>query len=166
MSRLTGIILICAAMIGLPVTAWADGQLPRFVSVKTGEARIRSGPGTQYPIEWVLVRPDLPIEITAEFDVWRKVRDWEGVEGWVHRRTLTSRRTVMVIDRSVVPLRAEADDRADVVARAEPGVVGPVLRCPPPEDAATGWCYVDLDGHRGWAPRTALWGVYPDEIIQ
>lgn len=166
MTRLTGIILICAAVIGLPVAASADGQLPRFVSVKAGEARIRSGPGTQYPIEWVLVRPDLPIEITAEFDVWRKVRDWEGVEGWVHRRTLTSRRTVMVIARSVVPLRAEADDKADVVARAEPGVVGPVLKCPPPEDPAAGWCYVDLDGHRGWAPRAALWGVYPDETIQ
>ena len=59
--------------------------LPRFVSMRTAEINLRTGPGVQYPIEWVYRRQHLPVEIIAEFRTWRKIRDWQGAQGWVHQ---------------------------------------------------------------------------------
>src|ERR1700761_4027499 len=58
---------------GLPV--------PRFVALRSDDVNLRAGPGTRYPIEWVFKRRDLPMEIEREFDVWRLVRDPDGVRG-------------------------------------------------------------------------------------
>ena len=70
-----------------PAVARDDAlPLPRFVSLKSSEVNLRTGPGTRYPIEWVYQRRALPVEITAEFDNWRRVRDSEGVVGWIQRR--------------------------------------------------------------------------------
>lgn len=133
---------------GLPV--------PRFVSLGTNEANVRTGPGRSYPIDWVFLRRGMPVEITAEFDTWRRIRDWEGSAGWVHQSLLSGRRTVIVVGTERL-LRRDPLPDAPPVARVEPGVVGPVLTC---EDA---WCEVELDGHAGWLAREALWGVYDDE---
>ena len=71
---------------GLPV--------PRFVSLRSAEVNVRTGPGTRYPVEWVFVKRDIPVEITAEFDTWRRIRDWEGTEGWVHQSMLSGKRAI------------------------------------------------------------------------
>ncbi len=42
-------------------------KLPRFVSLRTEEVNVRAGPGVRYPVKWVFVRRNLPVEITAEF---------------------------------------------------------------------------------------------------
>lgn len=135
---------------GLPV--------PRFVSLGTGEANVRTGPGRRYPIDWVFLRRGMPLEVIAEFDTWRRIRDWEGAEGWVHQSLLSGRRTVIVVGTERV-LRADPATDATPVARVQPGVVGPVLTC---EDL---WCEVEFDPYHGWLPRDALWGVYEDEAF-
>ena len=56
--------------------------LPRFVSLRTDEVNLRTGPGMQYPIEWLYKRRGLPVEVEREFDVWRLVVDPDGVKGW------------------------------------------------------------------------------------
>ncbi len=81
--------------------AWAHAVepvagLPRFASLRAGEVNVRTGPGVRYPVEWVFVYRHMPIEIVAEFDTWRKVRDWQGTEGWVHLSMLSGRRTAIV----------------------------------------------------------------------
>ena len=73
-----GLIASLWALAG-PAAARDDAlPLPRFVSLKSAEVNLRTGPGTRYPIEWVYKRRALPVEIIAEFDNWRRVRDWEG----------------------------------------------------------------------------------------
>jgi len=133
---------------GLPV--------PRFVSLAADEVNMRSGPGVRYPVEWVYQRENLPVEVTAEFDQWRRVRDIDGTVGWVHQSLLSSRRSVIVTD-AVVPVLEEASESAAPVARVEPGVQGQLLEC------AGEWCRVRFGDYRGWLPRRHLWGVYPDE---
>ena len=66
---------------GLPV--------PRFVTLRADEVNLRTGPGEQYPIEWIYVRAGLPVEIIAEFGNWRRIRDFEGIEGWVFHSLLS-----------------------------------------------------------------------------
>ncbi len=162
--------LICV-LLGLVGTsgpaAWAETGLPvpRFVTVAASEANLRAGPGSRYPIRWVLVRPQIPVEVVDEFDVWRQVRDWEGVEGWIHQSLLTGRRTVRVAGGEAAAMRARPNGESRLVARVEPGVIGRLIACPAVAGTPGDRCLVAVSDLRGWLPRHVLWGVYADEIV-
>ena len=135
--------------------------IPRFATLRSAEVNVRSGPGPRYPIEWVFRRRDLPVEITAESDSWRRIRDIEGAEGWVHQSLLIGgRRRGVIITGDLRLLRGRPAAGAAVVAEVEPGVVARLLRCEPE------WCEIDADGQRGWLRRAEMWGVYPDETVE
>jgi len=134
-------------------------KLPRFASLRAAEVNVRTGPGTRYPVEWVYVQRSLPVEITAEFDVWRKIRDVDGTEGWVHQSMLTGKRTVMVRD-ALEPMRRNPAADSPAIARVEPKVVGRLLNC------RDDWCRVEISGLRGWMQRKHLFGVFPDEKVE
>ena len=135
--------------------------LPRFVSLRSGKVNLRTGPGARYPVEWVLVYRHMPIEIIAEFDTWRRIRDWQGTEGWAHKSMLSGRRTIM-IQGDVRTLRREATEDSPAVARAEPGVVGNILGCP----EASLWCRVEVGGFTGWLRKLEFWGAYKGEVVE
>ena len=81
------LLLILFAANAFCVQALAEGSglpLPRFVSLRADQVNLRTGPGVQYPVEWVYQRKDLPVEIIAEYRTWRKIRDWQSTQGWVH----------------------------------------------------------------------------------
>jgi SH3-like domain-containing protein len=132
--------------------------LPRFVSLKTGEGNVRRGPSLSHRIDWVFLRKDMPLQITAEYGHWRRVIDREGQGGWVHYSLLSGSRTV-IVDQDLLPLRTSPDPDAPETARLEQGVIARLGRCDP------GWCRIGAGGYRGWAPKTALWGVGADEIL-
>lgn len=164
--RTTTAILLAALIAGVcgPVLAQTKGTglpLPRYVSLRAGEVNMRTGPGVQYPVEWVYRRQFLPVEIIAEYGTWRKVRDWQGTQGWVHQSMLSGRRTFVVTDR-VRTIRRSPDTNSAGVARLEPGVIGRVLGCP----TDSTWCRVEVDGRDGWLRRVELWGVYRHEILE
>ncbi len=135
--------------------------LPRWAAFRSDEVNLRSGPGMQYPIQWVYHRRDLPVRILREFEVWRLIQEADGTKGWVHEATLTGRRGFVVQGGEQV-LRASPADTADSVARVEEGVVGYIRRCP----AASDWCDVQAGKYRGWLKRSALYGVSPGEAIE
>ena len=93
---------LCIFLVAMPVIAKADLgketglRVPRFVSMNSSKVNVRAGPGTRYPIKWVFQRKTLPVQIIAESDTWRKIRDFEGIEGWVHQRMLSGRRRAVV----------------------------------------------------------------------
>ncbi len=134
--------------------------LPRWVAFRSDEVNLRSGPGTQYPIDWQYHRRNLPVQITREFEAWRLVTDPDGARGWVHQATLTGRRGFMVKDGERT-LRQSADDGAKPVALLKPGVIGYVRSCP----AQAAWCEVQAGDYRGWLKRVEFYGVEPDEAI-
>jgi len=70
--------------------------LPRFVSLKSDKVNVRKGPSTDQAIVWVFSRAGLPVEVIAESDNWRRVRDSEGADGWVFHSLLSARRTALV----------------------------------------------------------------------
>jgi len=135
--------------------------LPRFVSLRATEVNMRTGPGVQYPVEWVYRRQHLPIEIIAEYGTWRRVRDWQGAQGWVHQSILAGRRTFIVTE-TARTLRQQQDSQSSPVARLETGVIGRVMSCP----IDTPWCKVEVQGREGWLRRVELWGVYRHETIE
>ncbi len=132
--------------------------LPRFVSINKSAANVRRGPGEDYPLLWQYQRRGLPLEIIAEYGQWRRVRDHEDSEGWMHARLLRGPRQVMVRTAvNVLILRRRADTTAGIVALVQPGAIGRL------EDCEGDWCEIDVGGHDGWLRRDALWGVYPFE---
>ncbi len=132
--------------------AAAEPDYPRFVSLRASKANVRIGPGRRYPIAWVFVRRSLPVQIIGAFETWRRIRDWEGAEGWIHQSLLSGRRSVIVLD-GPLALRRAPSGGAPVVARVERGVIGRPIECRP------AWCRVELQGRRGWIDRSAVWGI-------
>ena len=163
--------LLCASLAMAVVTgAWqvpAEERLgevtnlpvPRYVSLRSSEINVRRGPGLDYRKDWVFHRAGLPVRIIEEYGDWRRIVDKDDAGGWVYHAMLTGRRTVQVTGEEVV-LRAEPSETAAPVARAEQGVVARLGACRPD------WCEIEADGHDGWVPKSAIWGVDPDEIVE
>ena len=149
---------LCILLIAMPVIAKADLgketglRVPRFVSMNSSKVNVRAGPGTRYPIKWVFQRKTLPVQIIAESDTWRKIRDFEGIEGWVHQSMLSGRRRAVVTG-TIQQLKREPQETAKTVALLEPGVVLRLEKC------SGAWCLVEGGSYKGWIGRQSIWGV-------
>ncbi len=133
--------------------------VPRFVSLKSSEVRLRAGPAERYPVRWVYHKKGLPVEIIQEFDNWRKIRDVDGEEGWIHSALLIGDRTALILGADQVPAYSKSDDTSSVVAKLEPGVVASLEKC----DKES--CLLRFSGFQGWVQRKFIWGIYADEIL-
>ncbi|AUQ48810.1 putative protein in bacteria [Phaeobacter inhibens] len=166
-SRLAVVAMIMIAMSGalIPVEGAARDErgpvtnlpLPRFVSMKAAEGNVRRGPSLTHKIDWVFKRRGMPLEITAEYGHWRRVRDRDGAGGWVHYALLSGARTVL-IEEDMLTVHARPDSGAPITAAFELGVVARLGKC------EVSWCSISAGGYRGWAPKEKLWGVAPDEL--
>ena len=132
--------------------------LPRFASLRSGEVNMRTGPGTRYPIEWVFTHQGLPVEITAEYEIWRRVRDPEGAEGWVHKSALSGKRSA-IITGSLRELHNDTDEKSAALAHLEVGSTGQLVSC------AKDWCKLKFNGIKGYLRKSDFWGAYPGEIF-
>lgn len=138
--------------------------LPRYVSVDGIPARMRVGPGTDYPIRWVYQRRGTPVEIVEEWGNWRMIRDAGAATGWMYAPLLSGRRTAIVApwDHDGVAMHRRAAIGASTVATLAPSVLLVVQNC------SGTWCHVSVP-HRnleGYVRQSALWGVYPGERVQ
>lgn len=141
------------------VSAAEERTPPYWASISASAARMRTGPGEQYPATWLYNRAGLPVLVIKTYPDWRQIRDPDGTEGWVFAKLLTSKRTAMVIG-AVRELRVSPDPAAAVRWRAQAGVVGKISSC------AAGWCELDVDGRKGYVETGALWGVDPGETVK
>ncbi|MCQ8279774.1 SH3 domain-containing protein [Acetobacteraceae bacterium KSS8] len=66
-----------------------------------------------------------------------------------------------VLPAGSVALRAQPQPDGNLVAVLMPGIVGRIRSCPP----GSGWCKVSVRDYSGWLPRSAFWGLLPDETI-
>jgi SH3-like domain-containing protein len=165
-------ICIAAAMmlVGCGTAVAAEGNstsglpIPRFVSLKSDKVNVRAGPTKDHDVAWVYNRAALPVEVTAEFENWRRIRDWEGAEGWVYHSLLSGKRTALVSPQSrgkeLLDLRDKPDATGTVIARLQHGVLASVKRC------KESWCRLVGEGFDGWIEQPRLWGVYPGEQVQ
>ena len=129
--------------------------LPRFVSLKSDRVNLHEGPSKEHRTLWVYERAGLPVEITAEFEIWRKIRDSEGVEGWVLHSLLSGRRTALVAPWKKEPLLLTASDHTTPVAKLAPGVVAALRRC----DGE--WCRIAGTGFDGYMKQENLRAPIP-----
>jgi SH3-like domain-containing protein len=170
---LGGLALAASLVAVQPPPAWSAGDgatgsvsglpIPRFVSLKSDRVNVRSGPNKDQEVRWVYTHAGMPVEVTAEFENWRRIRDWEGAEGWVYHSLLSGKRTATVVPKmkdDLVPLYENADSESAVSARLQSGVLGAIKSC-------NGiWCQFSGKGFEGYIRQERLWGAYPNEKVE
>lgn len=148
-----------ASVVPPPIVA-TGMPVPRWVTVKAERVNVRRGPSLDQDVLWTYVKPGVPVEIIAEYDAWRRIRDADGSTGWVSAALLDGRRNVMVQGRVNTAILDAPKADAEAIAFAEPGLVAKLVSC---EGA---WCEVSTRGYDGYVSRDRLWGVYEDEVVK
>lgn len=134
-------------------------DLPRFAAIASKKAFVRAGPGVKYPILWVYEKEDYPVEITLEFEHWRKIRGHDGEEGWVHSSLLSGKRSAFIPGDHDINLHKKPAAESQVVAVLKPGVIAGLKAC------EGDYCKIAASGYEGWAERKSIWGVYASEDL-
>lgn len=137
--------------------------LPRFVSLKADRVNVRTGPTRDNDVKWVYTHAGLPVEITAEYGNWRRIRDWEGSEGWVYHSLLSGKRMALVMAKTkgaMVPIYQDASTHSGVAFELQSGVLASLKEC-------TGtWCHIAGGKFDGWIEQNRVWGAYPKEKVE
>ncbi len=157
MMRKIGFATAVFAGLVLPAAVLAESKPPYWASISASEARLRTGPGRQFPASWLYQRAQLPVKVIATYPNWRKIEDPDGTQGWMQANLLSSERTGVVTG-DVRSLRDKPSAKGRVIFRAEPGVVGKISDC------SRGWCKLDVKGRMGYIEASALWGVDAAEV--
>ncbi len=131
--------------------------LPRFASIKSSEANTRKGPGINYSLMFLYQYKGVPIEIIAEYEQWRKIRDINGDEGWIHSSILSGKRSVMLKSKNQELLYIHDNTKSHIVAKLEPYLCCNLIKC------SKSWCKIKCMEYTGWTQRENLWGVYDHE---
>lgn len=170
--------LLLTILVAFPALSTEAGPvtglpLPRFVILKSQETNLRKGPDIKYPIVWVYKQKGYPMEVIAEFENWRKLRDSDGAEGWVHENLITGTRNVRIIANNYVsqnmfyPVRDNEvilfhnpDESSYPKARLQFGAIGKLKKC------QVQWCQVKFENTIGWVHKSNLWGVYQNEVLE
>lgn len=166
--RAWALLALCAALAADAAQAAQTGTvtglpIPRYVSLKSDRVNLHEGPAKDHRTVWIYQRAGLPVEITAEFDTWRKIRDSEGTEGWVLHSLLSGRRTALVTagqKGADAFLRAKPVADANPVAKLQAGVIGAVKTC------NGAWCRLVGEKFDGWIEQQKIWGSYPGETLE
>jgi SH3-like domain-containing protein len=152
-----------ASVDAAPVQLGPSGfAIPRFLTLKSNKVNVRKGPSSDHAVAWVFQRKGMPVEVTAEFENWRKIRDSEGAEGWILQQMLSGRRFALApqwTPNKAVALHDADSGGSATVATLQPGAIAQIKSC----DGL--WCYVTTDNYEGYAVQADLWGVYPGEVV-
>jgi len=143
--------ICCLSLSGAQAHAQTGGETPSFLSLRAENANGRRGPGTEHRIDWIYHRAGLPMMVTGESGPWRRVRDPDGAEVWMHMQNLDAHQTGYV--RTAIELRHQPRANSGVKARLEPGVIGALTGC------ENGFARLAVRGRVGWVDAAAIWGA-------
>lgn len=153
------VLFLVIVIIALP--SYANEKVLRYVSIRSSSARMHVGPGLKYPVNWHYVKKDLPLEVLAEYEHWRKVRDIDGASGWIHKSLLSGKRVVWIVAKKASLYRLP-EEGATLVAHIGPSVLARLI------DVHDGWCKVEVkcdnDVFRGWLQTNQVWGLSEHEL--
>ncbi|MGV3551164.1 SH3 domain-containing protein [Rhizobium sp.] len=170
-ARIVAWVAVVLAATTLPavgeVTKLTTGlPIPRFVTLKAKKVNLRVGPGQDYAVSWRYLKAGVPVEITQEFENWRRIRDADGAEGWVFHSLLSGDRGAIAAPWMktkgpdiFVNMRSDARDTGSIVAKLQPGVVVKLDEC------NGQWCHAEAKDVEGWVSQAEIWGAYPGEAF-
>ena len=121
------------------------------LALKVKKANVRSGPGTEkYAVLWEIERYH-PIQVVQRQGEWIFFKDFEGDEGWIHKRLVDKTPTV-ITRKDMVNIRSGPGTDADISFRAERGVPLKVM------ERKGNWIRIQSAfGDKGWIHSKLVW---------
>lgn len=122
-----------------------------YVSLRSDEVNLRTGPGNEYPIKYVYQLKDMPLKVIGEYDNWYRVVDKDKDEGWVSKNLTSKKRTLIVIDGTQIMYKKD-NLKSNPIFRLEENVIVKYNKC------NEEWCKVEVNNKSGWMQAKSLWG--------
>ncbi|GMO56085.1 MAG: hypothetical protein Ta2D_00290 [Rickettsiales bacterium] len=129
--------------------AFADDSA--WISTRSDEVNVRTGPSEEYPIKYTYQVKDMPLLAFGQYDNWYKVRDKDNEEGWINKNLAISKRNLIVINGTQTIYKSEKLT-AKILFKAEENVVLEYAKC------SAAWCKVKVNGKTGWIQKEGIWG--------
>ncbi len=130
-----------------------ESKFPYFASIKTNKVNVRKGPGTKYPIEWVYVNKNEPIEVLTKYENWYKIKDISGEGGWAHSSMISNKRFVIISGENLKNLYKSNSTDSKLIAKLKPGLRCSLKKC------FDNWCKIEYGKFSGWILKEDLWGA-------
>ncbi len=134
-------------------------KIPRFLSLKSSNSNLRVGPSENYPIKLKYTVANTPIEIIDEYKDWRKINDFEGNIGWLHKSLIKGKRFVIVNTPYQEDLQVFNKPKGNKIGKIGKRNILEVKIC------LKNWCKIKYRKNKGWVNKLNLWGVYENEVI-
>jgi len=130
----------------------------KYLSIRTSVANLRMGPSYSHPIAYVYEKKNMPVEVIDEFEVWRKVKDYQGDTGWVHLSQLSRKRSLLTTKDGIV-LYKKSTIYSEPIIKIGKSEAVVIKKCIP------NWCLVEIQKYKGWIQTEHVWGLENKEII-
>ncbi len=144
-ARILSVLLVLTTVLA-PSPLWAER-----LALAVEKANVRSGPGTdKYEVLWEIERYH-PIQVVQKQGDWIFFKDFEGDEGWIHKRLVNKTPTV-ITRKDMVNIRSGPGTDAAISFRAERGVPLKVL------ERKGNWIRIQSAfGDKGWIHSKLVW---------
>jgi SH3-like domain-containing protein len=124
-----------------------------FKTLRNNIVNLRQGPSFDYPIKIFYKKKYLPVLILDSSNNFRKIKDHENNNGWIHISQLSGKKAVLIKDDQSVMFK-NSTIFSTPLAVIEKGKLCLVLKC------NNEWCKVKADKYSGWIKKENLWGNF------
>ena len=122
-----------------------------FLTLRNDKVNLRQGPSFEYPIKLFYKKKYLPVLVQDKSDNFRKIRDHENNNGWIHVSQLSKKKAAITLEENILVFSNPTLYSKPLVVLAK-GRLCRVLKC------KSEWCKIKVDKFVGWIKKESLWG--------
>ena len=119
-------------------------KIPRFVSLKSNDVNLRIGSSTNYPIILKYTIKALPVEVIDEYQVWRKINDIEGNQGWIHKTLIQGDRYAIINQEYNSSVQIYSKPKGNKIGKIGKFNIVKINTC------LLKWCQINYKQFKGW----------------
>ena len=125
-----------------------------FMSLKSSEVNLRTGPSLEFPISYSYNLRGYPIKVVGEYDGWYKIVDKDNDSGWINNILLSKQRTVITTKGLHFIYSSAKRENGYKKYRVEENVVAELIKCKESR------CKIKIQNKKGWIAKTSIWGYF------
>jgi len=122
-----------------------------FLTLRNDKVNLRQGPSFEYPVKIFYKKKYLPVLVQDTSENFRKIRDHENNNGWIHVSQLTKKKAAITVDDDLLVFSSPTIFSKPVV-KLKKGRLVLIKKC------KKNWCKVNIDKFKGWIKDESLWG--------
>ena len=123
-----------------------------FLTLRNEIVNLRQGPSFDYPVKIFYKKKFLPVLIQDKFENFRKIKDHENNNGWVHISQLSKNKAAIVTNDKLILFNSPTV-YSNPIAILKKGRLVKINKC------KNDWCKVVTGDFKGWVKKEGLWGL-------